>query len=563
MNENELWRQVCEQENIALIDQYLQQFPFGLHVKEAKDKQLILKSCNTIDMRFLKQYVQKGIVSLQGLMSAGLNQQKIDTILQTLGINEEQLYTNAIAQQTTAAMGEYLKYFPSGAHAEELRQMKERIEDAPWFEACQANTREAYQAYQQQHPDRHTSDVRDRLAAIEAAEILAKQMEEIKRQQEEERKKEEMLRQQDEADWTTACQTFDFQTYLNRHPKGKHADEAIAKKESASILMNLRVDPNAYYAGDLKDYVTRNIISGDDLFRIFGPQKTDAIMNFNTPSQLPEGMPPIELAKNTTEVYFWGTPSSGKTCALGALISSAGRRGILEKLPCSGYDYMTRLGNIFNSRGVCTFPYSTSVETIQEMMMRLLDADGKNHSVTLVDMAGELFRSVYFKRHGLFLDQSKESTLGMAMKYLRDTRNKKMHFFVVEYGAHDNEWEGLRMKDYLSDMMGFLEFEQVFKKSTVGVYVLVTKCDKIPAPREERPRLAYEYVEQQLNEFWGPLQRVCSRTGVADLKVLSYSVGDVFAQKLCLFDPRDTEKVIEKLLVHTPAIGGWSEWLKG
>ena len=93
--------------------------------------------------------------------------------------------------------------------------------------------------------------------------------------------------------------------------------------------------------------------------------------------------------------------------------------------------------------------------------------------------------------------------------------------------------------------------------------MLVTKCDKIPCAREERPRLAYEFVQQELGEFWGPLQRICQRNGVADLKVLSYSVGDVFAQKLCKFDPSDTEKVLEKIFVHTPAEGGLWSWLRG
>ena len=118
------------------------------------------------------------------------------------------------------------------------------------------------------------------------------------------------------------------------------------------------------------------------------------------------------------------------------------------------------------------------------------------------------------------------------------------------------------MKNYLSQMVSYLEEKQVFKKSTVGVYVLVTKCDMIPAPREERPRLAFEYLQRELSAFWGTLERACTRTGVADLRVLSYSVGDVFAQKLCRFDPLDTEKVIEKLITKTPAVGGRMEWLK-
>ena len=437
MNENELWKNICEQESIDLCKQYLSNNPFGLHVKEVQDKLKILEGCNAIDVRFLKKYIQQGIISLNGLLSAGLSRQKADSILQSLGINEEQLYQTAIQQQTAAAFGEYLKFFPNGPHAAEVQALKQRMEDAPWYEACQKNTREAYQAYAQMFPGSHAEELNNRLAAIEGAEILARQMAEIQRQQELERQQQQQMVQQDEADWLTACQTLDFNTYLNRHPNGLHAQEALNRQQGADVVRNLQSDPNAYFAGDLQQYVANGTIASDDLFRIFGPDKTNAIMSFKAPSQLPEGLPPVSLSGDTTEVYFWGTPSSGKTCALGALISSAENKGILDKLPCPGYDYMTRLANIFNSRGFCTFPYSNAVETIQEMKMRLVDSSGKSHYVTLVDLAGELFRSVYFKLNNLFLDQAKETTLDTAMKYLNDTRNKKIHFFVVEYGAQD------------------------------------------------------------------------------------------------------------------------------
>lgn len=562
MNENELWQKVCDQESIGLCNQYLTNHPFGLHVKEAQDKLKILQGCNSIDIRYLKKYVNDNIVTLQGLLSAGLTEQKADLIRQQLGVNEEQLWQNATSQQTMAAYKEYLKFFPTGSYAPQARQAKERLEDGPWVEACQLNTRAAYEAYAQQHPGKHTDDLNNKLAAIEAAEILARQMEEIKREQEKDRQLKEQQRLQEEADWQQACSTYDFAGYLNKHPQGPHAAEAQSRQQGANIILNMKADPNAYFAGDLQNFIRTNAISQDDLVRIYGPEKTAAIMAFSAPSQLPEGLPPIQLAGNTTEVYFWGTPSSGKTCAMGALISSAGNMGILEKMQCNGYDYMTRLSNIFNPRGFCTFPYSTSVETIQEMTMRLFDEHKRCHTVTLVDLAGELFRSVFAKNHNQFLDTAKEQTLETAMNYLKDRRNKKIHFFVVEYGAHEKNWEGYYMKDYLAEMVRYLEEVAVFKKSTVGVYVLVTKCDMIPCNREDRPRLAFEYVERELTEFWTTLKRIVERTGVGDLGVLAYSVGDVFAQKLCKFDPEDTKKVINRLLTKTPGEGGWADWLK-
>ncbi len=128
MNENELWKAICDQESIELCKEYLLRFPSGLHVKEVGDKLKILERCNTIDLRFLKKYIQMGIVSLRGLLLAGLERQKVDYILQWQGITEEQLFQTARQQQSTAVIEDYLKFFPNGPHATELQVMKKCLE---------------------------------------------------------------------------------------------------------------------------------------------------------------------------------------------------------------------------------------------------------------------------------------------------------------------------------------------------------------------------------------------------------------------------------------------------
>jgi len=489
-------------------------------------------------------------------------------------MNENDLWLKVSQEETAEACKNYLSLFPTGAHAKDVSNKLKILEE------CNKIPAMFLKRYVQQQLISVEALVRagldnSKVEALQASmgvnvEELRKQREEEQQRQQAEalrRQMEAKLREEEERKRREEEERLREEEERRREEEERQREEEARRREARRdierVLTMLQEDPNALDALRIQQLINDQALTYEELESIFGHRKTEEIMNYIEPSKLPENEAPIELSENSTEVYFWGTPSSGKTCALGGIISSAESKGILEKLQCNGYNYMTRLSNIFDSKRVCTFPDSTSVETIQDMMMRLTDTKGKNHRVTLVDLAGELFRSVYFKRHDLFLENTKQETLERTMSYLRDTRNKKIHFFVVEYGAHDLEWEGLRMKDYLSDMVGFLEEENVFRKSTVGVYVLVTKCDKIDCQRLDRPRLAYEYVERELAAFWSPLERVCRRNGVGDLKVLSYSVGDVFAKKLCLFDPIDTEKVIDKLLTKTPAEGGRWEWLKG
>ena len=530
-----------------------------------------------IPVNNLVNYMRKGIITFTQLIEAGLPEDKVKGIKAAIQAEDDASWTDACNANTAeaynkymsvyadgnhsfeamdrllalddaewsgaernmseTALRNYLSKFPEGVHRDECNAL---LADLPWLQAKQRNTIEAYREYSVRFPGMHSSEINQMITNIN-----------------------------DDRDWQNACSMSNsaaYRIYLDQHPNGKYANDAFARIQATAgrdnFLDDLRHDPNAHDARDIQQCVENNVASWYDMVQIFGEEKTDAIRAFKMPSPLPSGTPPVSLQDKSTEVYFWGTPSSGKTCALGSIISSVQTQGIFEPLQCSGYDYMTRLSNIFTRR-VCVLPDSTAVDNIQEMRLRLRDRDGKNHTITLIDLAGELFRSAYFKRQNMFLAQQNSQTLDTAISYLRSESNKKIHFFVVEYGAHDHEWEGLRMVNYLDNMIGFLKNENIFRKSTVGVYVLVTKCDMIKCPVEERPQRAYGYVSQELPSFWNTLQATCKKAGVGDLKVLSFSVGDVFAKNLCIFDPRDTNKVVDKLLTKTRPEGGMFDWLRG
>ncbi len=462
-----------------------------------------------------------------------------DEARQTLAFLENNMWSNAQINLNEVELKNYLDEFPDGTYAAQCRDM---LNDIPWLEALRRNTISDYESYMMLNPGKHDMEALAHISDLK-----------------------------DDQAWDYACSISDdnrFEMYLSQYPDGRHAGEAnqriLAAAGREQYLRDLSLDPNAFSADDIQRAVQNNVVTRDDIAYIMGEERTDAIMQFVMPSELPTKTPPAQLQGDTTEVYFWGTPGSGKTCALGSVISSVRSQGIYEAITgCSGYDYMVRLSNIFGTHGFCTFPDSTAVGNIQEMVMELRDSKDKPHRITLVDLAGELFRGAYFKQNGLFLEEENEAALNTTLNYLNDNRNNKIHFFVVEYGAHLREWEGLRMGDYLDNMMGYLKNQNVFRKKTVGVYVLVTKCDKIDCHPEDRPRMAAEYVQQELPSFWNALCNNCKGSGVSEPVILSFSVGNTFAQNLCEFDPRDTNKVIDKLLTKTHARGSfWDKFRK-
>ncbi len=534
-------------------------------------KNVIINGCREIPVNVLGDYVAKNVVTVDELIAAGLQPEKV-AYLNTVLINADHLAWNAAVDQNTPdAYQEYIARYPAGLHTAEafaqiaaledyywdravttmdiaaLNEYKRMypnglymadcmdiLADDAWLNACRVNTIAAYNQYMQLRPGKHVDEINERMYYL-----------------------------QDDKDWNDACimgTTDALYRYINAHPDGAYVDQAYMRIQAnagrEAFLQELMADRNSYSATKIQENVGNGMASWDDIAAVFGPERAGAIQRFTLPSDLPSSVPSATLQPNSTEVYFWGTPSSGKTCALGSIISSSRRQGIYEGLGCTGYDYMTRLSNIFDSQGFCTFPDSTAIGSIQEMILNLRDPKGKRHKVTLIDLAGELFRSVYFKLSGRMVSYEAEQTLNTALNYLRDKNNNKIHFFVVEYGAHDREWEGLKMVDYLEKMVSFLREQRIMRTTTVGVYVLVTKCDLIPCTPQERPAAAYHYVQSQLSAFWNTLQDACRLGGVKDLKVLSFSIGDVFAQNLCQFDGRDSDKVIDKLLTKTRAKGG-------
>lgn len=552
-------------------------------------KERILNNCRanggtTIPIDSFVNYIRENVVTYRELCEAGLKDDLAEKISQRLELEDDQLWIKSVQINTIQSYSDYLLYtslgkhkdeaqskidefddrkwtdvqsslsanslnyyldeFPKGKHAVEAQGL---LADLPWLDTKRKNTIEAYTLYMQNNPGKHVTEAHAAIRSI-----------------------------QDDRDWNNACvvgTSQAYRDYLTSYPHGKHAIEAQNRIDSGAageqFLNALRIDPNAYPAVDpdpsnrdtIQASVGNGVITWNDIANIFGYEKMEAIRSVSAPTPLPSSVAPDSLQPNSTEVYFWGTPGSGKTCALGTIISSANRTGILETLSCTGQYYMDLLSNIFIGNSYCTLPDSTQTSNIQEMIMKLTDEKGRQHKLTLIDLAGELFRMVFKTRNNMFVTDEDKIVLDKAMNYLEDNRNNKIHFFIVEYGAHAKMWDGLNMANYLSQMIQFLKEKKVFRKSTVGVYVLVTKCDRMSCDRSERPRVANEYVKTKLASFWNTLERTCKDAAISDLRTLSFSVGDVFAQNLCVYDGEDTKKVINKLLTKTPAIKRFSGWL--
>lgn len=450
---------------------------------------------------------------------------------------DDKAWNEARATGTAESLGNYLNSYPGGKHIAECQQL---LNDLPWLEATTTDTIEAYQAYMARYPGQHSAEINDAINRLS-----------------------------DESDWEVAVAdntSYSLGNYLNQHPYGVHATEArmmIQNLENREmVLEQLRSGRNAFEVDEIKRMVSAGQITWDELSFCFSEDEIMAIREYESPTELPDGQAPDRLQKDSTEVYFWGTPSSGKTCALGAILSAANRYGIITKKQCQGKNYMDLLSNIFTNRGFCVFPHGTPDFSIQELIFHLRDNRDNEHRITCIDLAGEVFRALYKKMNNIEDDSFvREQALNKTLSYLNDRHNKKIHFFIVAYGEEFKKWDGLNMSDYLDTAAEYLNTNNIIRKGTNGVYILVTKSDMMPCEPDQRAEFADEYVRDNMPAFYNNLRAICRKCGISDFEVIPFSVGDVFAQKLCRFESDNTDAVLNKLILKSPAIkSGLLRW---
>lgn len=284
-----------------------------------------------------------------------------------------------------------------------------------------------------------------------------------------------------------------------------------------------------------------------------------AHMMENIPPQkfmAPEPMTHVSM-NPCTEIYFWGIPSSGKSCALGAILRAANSGKIARSMQrnpnCQGYGYMNRLANLFEPNdSVGILPEGTAISSTYEMGFILEDEDGKEHPITCIDLAGELVRCMYKKDAGEPLTDEQVAVLQTLTDVLIDKRtdNRKMHFFVIEYGAEDRLYEGLRQSVYLEAAVAYIQRTGIFKKDTDGIYLLISKVDKAHVEGNELREKLREYISKYYQGFYNGLTKICKDNEIngGKVEIQPFTLGSVCFQNYCKFQDDTAATVVRTII---------------
>ena len=375
------------------------------------------------------------------------------------------------------------------------------------------------------------------------------------------------LEKEDDTAWNNARYTEQgCRDYLTKYPIGKHVSEARQQidylekernKENAErnrIIEKLRNNPNSFTPGMLQTYLNNSTININDLLNAGIPNEIiNCLDNIVTP-QYQLGETPDFIPHGYTEVYFWGIPGSGKTCALAAVLSTANRKGFLQIARGPGYDYAVRLGNIFSQK-ISFLPAASPVDTTQYLPFSLKKPNEKHsRSVSLIELSGEIFQCFYNKISGKPLpSQQHEDTFNSLIRFLNGG-NRKIHFFFIDYNAENKpDADGRCQSDYLAAAATFFNDSQnnIFNKTTDAIYIVLTKSDLLTCDKNERVNLVKEHLQNNnFLSFVNSLRDRCVENSINGIRILGtpFALGKVYFQQICEFDPETADNIIDILM---------------
>lgn len=526
-------------------------------------KEAIIDNVEEFSAQQLVDFIKRGEVSFEELVTESdgeFDANKRKEVKRLLESGDEEAWKTAKQENTVEALQDYLDSFPEGQYRNEARKMKADLErvlateevsskDDDQWDSVDKSSRESLLNFVQSYPGNvHINEANELLNNIMIDEIMGVDVETL----------------------ISKIRQFQTDRTLSLSQRDNNIVDTIKefletnKVSKDEFLKKLKEDHNLLSAGIVKRLMTAplNLLTLQDLLSIGIDRKFiqkmfngDSAQGFSTPERLEK------INKQSTEIYFWGIPSSGKSCALGAILSVADSGKVAKSMDpdteSQGYGYMTKLINLFQEDEVGTLMEGTPVGSFYEMGFDLVDQEGKIHPITCVDMAGELMKCMYKSNAGDPMTQEETEMLDVMTKVLIDNRstNRKMHFFVVEYGAEDRLYEGLPQKVYLNGAVSYIKNTGIFKKDTDAIYLMISKADKM---KNATPQAFNKYIEDKYLGFFNGLEQICKENEINKGRVekIAFSLGDVCFQNYCKFNAKPAENVVNIILQRSACYRG-------
>lgn len=342
--------------------------------------------------------------------------------------------------------------------------------------------------------------------------------------------------------------------YIRENPSTPYLNEAYslldkAKKREIEKMIS---SPASYDIALFNLMLKENIFSIDEL--ITNQVCTEQTLKFlSNPPILPDieqsAAPPALPRRGATDVFFFGIPSSGKTCVLTGLLGAADV--YYDSAAGNGGSYADSLYIYRNHGKAPGRTYGNFVAQIQAVI-RPRNVNSV-YPLNLIEMSGEEFamKIAYNPTN----EVNFESMGGGATKIL-SSQNPKIIFIVIDPTANglitiatenadgSTQKKIVQQEIVINKIVNMLAKNPDVLKRTVAIHFIMTKADTL-GPRSERQRIAVERV----NSLYGPtidnLCQICAKYGINRTSnyqptLTTFSLGRFYIGDMFAYDPTDS-----------------------
>lgn len=383
-------------------------------------------------------------------------------------------------------------------------------------------------------------------------------------------------------DWQdvkAAGDIFATSKYLHDNPDSPAALEArmlLASQKEAEISA-MRANASSYPASRLLQFLDDGVFRDNELFNagVLTSRVLDSLRN-SASVTLPEMAKVIAQSypscdDDATDVYFWGIPSTGKSCLLMGLSSSD---SLDVNLATGSGNYAEALMHYVDCGK--TIP-ATPGSFVTTLNATITGDDGIAHKVNLVEMAGEDFAFKIAKNpdgHFAFED------MGTGATQLLMNDNRKVFFIIIDPTVSKLNYPHYYVKNYdeetgnpiydietllvdqllivkkLIDLFATPENAEILKKVDAINFVM-TKSDLLDSNEGMRDEKAYQIFNTKYkSKVLKALKSLCEKYAINESnnhnpKLYTFSLGRFYVGGIYDYDNTDSEKIIEAIRLST------------
>ena len=357
--------------------------------------------------------------------------------------------------------------------------------------------------------------------------------------------------------------------YWNRHFTGAFGKEAdnLLKKLKNERLQEIKKDMGNKKYLDYENIINEGIITKDDMIAagIITENSIEKLKNINENDRVIDlSKPDYECPSKCTDVFFFGVPSSGKSCVIMGLLNA-------PNLEWNHIMYGARYGGKLKTlcRAGIT-PGQTKGDFASLITGTISDSNNKEikHHVNIIDMAGEGFTKKISDNPD---DKVCFADMGEGIPKMLLNDNEKVFFIIID---PTSEKATLRYKD----IGGSTSLVTVFQEETLlrflslfdnppsddknvnshvlqnvkAIHIIVTKSDCLEKDKPKRDQMAEDIINAKYPQVKQKLISICDENSInlstnCRPHLFTFSLGSFYYGGIFEYDYTDSNKILDAI----------------